>query len=126
MSRLLVTTGRKPKGRGGLIRRSRSDRMVRSGPVWAGGSDRNEVRPGREIDTMSVGVPREVKSDEYRVAMLPVGAEELTLSGHTVLVEAGAGLGSGLADAQYEAAGARIVAEPGPIWAEADLVVKVK
>jgi alanine dehydrogenase len=75
---------------------------------------------------MIVGVPREVKSDEYRVAMLPVGAEELTLAGHTVLIEKGAGLGSGLGDDQYAAAGATIVSEASTIWAEADLIVKVK
>ncbi|MHB1560602.1 MAG: alanine dehydrogenase [Isosphaeraceae bacterium] len=75
---------------------------------------------------MIVGVPREVKSDEYRVAMLPVGAEELTQAGHTVLVEAGAGLGSGIADAQYEAAGATIVPTAAEIWSASDLVVKVK
>ncbi len=75
---------------------------------------------------MIVGVPREIKSDEYRVAMLPVGAEELTQAGHTVLVEAGAGLGSGIADGQYEAAGATIVTEAAEIWSAADLVVKVK
>ncbi len=75
---------------------------------------------------MIVGVPREIKSDEYRVAMLPVGAEELTQAGHSVLVEAGAGLGSGIADAQYEAAGATIVAAADDIWSAADLVVKVK
>jgi alanine dehydrogenase len=75
---------------------------------------------------MIVGVPKEVKSDEYRVAMLPVGAEELTAAGHTVLVEAGAGNGSGLPDAQYEAAGATIVADAAEIWRRADLVVKVK
>ena len=74
---------------------------------------------------MIVGVPREVKSDEYRVALLPVGAEELTLAGHTVLVEAGAGLGSGIVDALYEAVGAQIVAVEN-VWARADLVVKVK
>ena len=59
---------------------------------------------------MIVGVPKEIKSDEYRVAMLPVGAEELTAAGHTVLIEAGAGTGSGIARAQYAAAGATIVA----------------
>jgi alanine dehydrogenase len=75
---------------------------------------------------MIVGVPREIKSDEYRVAMLPVGVEELTQAGHTVLIEAGAGTGSGIADSQYEAVGATIVAEAGEIWSAADLVVKVK
>jgi alanine dehydrogenase len=75
---------------------------------------------------MIVGAPKEVKSDEYRVALLPVGAEELSAAGHTVLVESGAGLGSGIPDALYEAAGATIVAEASEIWKRADLVVKVK
>ncbi len=75
---------------------------------------------------MIVGVPKEIKSDEYRVAILPVGAEELSLAGHTVLIEAGAGQGSGIADTQYHLAGATIVADAGPIWSDADLVVKVK
>jgi alanine dehydrogenase len=75
---------------------------------------------------MIVGVPREVKPDEYRVAMLPVGAEELTHAGHSVLIEAGAGLGSGITDSEYEAAGATLVAEAAEIWSAADLVVKVK
>ncbi len=75
---------------------------------------------------MIVGVPREVKSDEYRVAMLPVGAEELTAAGHTVLVEVGAGTGSGIADNLYEAAGAKLVAEAASIWQQADMIVKVK
>lgn len=75
---------------------------------------------------MIVGVPREIKSDEYRVAMLPVGVEELTQGGHTVLIEAGAGMGSGIADSQYEAVGGTIVSEAGEIWSAADMVVKVK
>lgn len=75
---------------------------------------------------MIVGVPKEVKTDEYRVAMLPVGAEELTAAGHTVLFEAGAGQGSGIADAQYASAGATLTDGPDPIWAKADLIVKVK
>ena len=75
---------------------------------------------------MVVGVPREVKSDEYRVALLPVGAEMLTEAGHLALVEAGAGLGSGIPDAAYEAAGARIVANAAEVWGAAELVVKVK
>lgn len=75
---------------------------------------------------MIVGVPREIKADEYRVAMLPVGAEELTTAGHTVLIEAGAGTGSGIADAQYAAAGATVVERAEGVWSGADLVVKVK
>lgn len=73
-----------------------------------------------------VGVPREIKADEYRVAMLPVGVEELTAAGHRVLVERRAGLGSGIMNEQYEAHGAEIVDNAADIWAEADLIVKVK
>ncbi|MDB5350861.1 MAG: alanine dehydrogenase [Planctomycetota bacterium] len=75
---------------------------------------------------MIVGVPKEIKSDEYRVAMLPVGAEELTTAGHTVLFESGAGLGSGISDAQYSAAGATIVESAATIWGRAEMIVKVK
>jgi alanine dehydrogenase len=72
---------------------------------------------------MIVGVPKEIKPDEYRVAMLPVGAEELSSAGHTVLIETGAGQGSGIADAEYAAAGGTIVAEAEEIWSRAELVV---
>ena len=75
---------------------------------------------------MIFGVPREVKSDEYRVALIPVGAEELRRAGHRVLVQTGAGLGSGIADERYAASGAEIVADAATIWKTADLVVKVK
>src|SRR5256714_15223288 len=73
-----------------------------------------------------VGVPKEIKADEYRVAMIPVGVEELTKAGHTVLIQAGAGLGSGISDEQYAAHGAEIVPSAGAIWGRADVVVKVK
>src|SRR5438105_2558016 len=75
---------------------------------------------------MIIGVPKEIKSDEYRVAMIPVGALELTRAGHRMLVEAGAGQGSGIADEQYEQNGAEIVSSADEIWKRADLVVKVK
>ena len=75
---------------------------------------------------MKVGVPKEIKSDEYRVAMLPVGVLELTHAGHTVLIEAGAGQGSGIADLAYADSGATIVTDAAEIWAEAELIVKVK
>ncbi len=75
---------------------------------------------------MIVGVPREIKADEYRVGMLPVGVEELTSRGHQVLVEAGAGLGSGLADHSYLNAGATLVADGREVYGRADLIVKVK
>ncbi len=75
---------------------------------------------------MIVGVPCEVKQDEYRVAMLPVGVEELTRAGHQVLVQAGAGVGSGIPDEQYAENGAKIVQRASEIFGQADLVVKVK
>lgn len=75
---------------------------------------------------MIIGVPSEIKEDEYRVAMLPVGVEELVHRGHRVLVQAGAGLGSGIADHDYLAAGAEMVAGPEAIFGQADLIVKVK
>lgn len=75
---------------------------------------------------MLIGVPREVKTDEYRVAMLPVGVEELTHGGHKVLVESGAGVGSGITDEMYAANGATIVSSAAEVWTAADLIVKVK
>jgi alanine dehydrogenase len=75
---------------------------------------------------MLIGVPKEIKQDEYRVAMLPVGVEELSRAGHRVLVERGAGLGSGIPDDQYAIHGAEIVAGPEEVFSQADLVVKVK
>ena len=75
---------------------------------------------------MIIGVPREIKQDEYRVAMIPVGVEDLTQAGHRVLVERGAGTGSGIADALYEENGAEIVETAAEVFAQADLVIKVK
>src|SRR5215207_4015196 len=74
---------------------------------------------------MNVGVPREIKSDEYRVALTPAGALELTSSGHSVLIEQGAGAGSAFRDADYEGVGARI-GSVDEVWAESELVLKVK
>jgi alanine dehydrogenase len=73
-----------------------------------------------------IGVPTEVKDDEYRVALTPAGARELGEHGHEVLIETQAGEGSAIADAAYEAQGVRIVPDAETIWAEADLVLKVK
>jgi alanine dehydrogenase len=75
---------------------------------------------------MIVGVAKEIKTDEYRVAMIPVGVEELTRSGHRVLIQTGAGQGSGISDEQYAGNGAEIVPTAAAVWHEADLVVKVK
>ncbi|TWU19124.1 alanine dehydrogenase [Allorhodopirellula heiligendammensis] len=75
---------------------------------------------------MRIGVPTEVKSDEYRIAMLPVGAEELTARGHEVLIQSGAGAGSGMTDDEYRVAGATIVETAAELFAASDMIVKVK
>jgi alanine dehydrogenase len=75
---------------------------------------------------MIVGVPREVKEDEYRVAMLPVGVEELVARGHRVIMQSNAGIGSGLADHDYLKAGAEMVATGADVFERAELIIKVK
>lgn len=75
---------------------------------------------------MIVGVPKEIKEQEQRVALLPSGAQQLVRQGHTVLVEKNAGFGSGYPDEDYRQAGAEIVGGPDDLFARADLVVKVK
>jgi alanine dehydrogenase len=77
-------------------------------------------------DKMLVGVPKEIKDSEYRVGLVPSTVRELTLKGHRVLIEKGAGLGAGLADDAYVAAGAEIAATADRVFAEAELIVKVK
>jgi len=75
---------------------------------------------------MKVGVPTEIKTDEYRVALTPVGVRELTERGHDVIVQAGAGEGSAIDDVRYEAQGARIAPDAPAVFAEAELILKVK
>ncbi|MBM3288986.1 MAG: alanine dehydrogenase [Candidatus Hydrogenedentes bacterium] len=75
---------------------------------------------------MIVGVPKEIKPGENRVAILPSGVAAFAAHGHEVLVERGAGVGSGIPDAQYRVAGAHIVAGAKGVWERAELVVKVK
>ncbi|GGM61152.1 alanine dehydrogenase [Longimycelium tulufanense] len=75
---------------------------------------------------MKVGVPREVKNHEYRVAITPAGVLELVRHGHEVFVEQGAGQGSSISDAEYTAAGARILPTADEVWGTTDLVLKVK
>jgi len=75
---------------------------------------------------MKVGVPKEVKNHEYRVALTPVGVHELVQNGHEVLVEKDAGSGSLIPDAEYVAAGATMVDEADDVWGTADMVLKVK
>ena len=75
---------------------------------------------------MRVGVPKEIKVQEYRVGLTPMAVREYAAAGHEVLVETGAGAGIGAADAAYEAAGARIAATAAEVFAAADMIVKVK
>jgi alanine dehydrogenase len=75
---------------------------------------------------MIVGVPSEIKPDEYRVAITPAGVRELSARGHEVLIQAGAGAGSAMADEQFAAQGARIVPDARAVFSEAELVLKVK
>ena len=75
---------------------------------------------------MVIGVPREIKNNEFRVGVVPAGVEELVRDGHRVMVETGAGLGSGVSDEQYRVAGAEIATDAAAVWGNADLVMKVK
>ncbi|AUI52145.1 alanine dehydrogenase [Arthrobacter crystallopoietes] len=75
---------------------------------------------------MRVGVPREVKNNEFRVAITPSGVHELTLAGHEVLVETGAGNGSSITNEDYAAAGATVLGSADETWARAEMVLKVK
>jgi alanine dehydrogenase len=75
---------------------------------------------------VKIAVPREIKNHEYRVALTPAGVHELTTHGHDVFVEAGAGLGSAITDEEYLAAGAKVLAKAEDVWAEGEMVMKVK
>src|SRR5512143_3110388 len=75
---------------------------------------------------MIIGLPKEIKEQEYRVALLPSGAYQLIRRGHSVVVERGAGTGAGYLDAEYEQAGATLTDSHAAVFEKADLVVKVK
>lgn len=75
---------------------------------------------------MIIGVPKEIKTAEHRVALVPAGAETLVADGHTVLIEAGAGDGSGFPDDLYARAGATLVPHAAEVWGQAELILKVK
>jgi alanine dehydrogenase len=75
---------------------------------------------------MIIGVPKEIKTDEYRVALTPAGAHELVAHGHEVLVEKSAGVGSAIADSDFVSAGARIIDSADDLWAASDMILKVK
>lgn len=75
---------------------------------------------------MKIGIPKEIKTNENRISLVPAGAEALVTAGHQVLVEQGAGIGSGFTDEQYTAVGGGIAPDADAVWANADLIVKVK
>src|SRR4051812_33063241 len=91
-----------------------SDRLPAGGPM--------SVRS----TNVKVGVPKEVKNHEYRVAITPIGVHELSAHGHEVFVEKGAGVGSQIEDSEFEAAGAKILDSADEVWGTAELVLKVK
>src|SRR5262249_1362100 len=97
----------------GFAPRPRSKRSRRRGTMGIG-------------ELMKIGVPREVKNHEYRVAITPAGVHELVRDGHEVFIEAGAGEGSSLPDEDFTAAGAKIFKSADDVWGTADLVLKVK
>src|SRR3954466_8287673 len=75
---------------------------------------------------MKIGVPKEIKTNENRIALVPAGAEALVANGHSVLIETGAGIGSGFADSVYTAVGAKIAPDVGTVWKDSDMIMKVK
>jgi alanine dehydrogenase len=81
---------------------------------------------GRAGESMRVGVPKEIKSEEYRVGLVPSSVRELVAAGHSVTVEHGAGAGISADDEDYQRAGATIAASARDVFADADMIVKVK
>ena len=135
----IVSTARAGR-RGGAAARARADRRhaarcrpsAASIPTTCSRSSSGAAARSRSTATarqrarVKVGVPTEIKADEYRVALTPAGVRELTERGHEVLIQAGAGEGSAIADADYEAQGARIVPDAEAVFGEAELILKVK
>jgi len=77
-------------------------------------------------DNMKIGVPKEIKTNENRIALVPAGAESLIGAGHSVLIEVGAGIGSGFPDEAYTAVGAKIAPNAAAVWKDSDMIMKVK
>src|SRR5262249_2634263 len=131
----LLCRGRRPDGAETAGRRGDRNRAGagrRARVLAARARGRQDPRrappvPAREVGfaRMKIGVAREIKADEYRVALTPAGARELVQGGHDVLVEAGAGEGSSFADDAYQAVGARIVSVD-EVWEGSELLLKVK
>src|SRR6185312_7477347 len=113
---------RRPRRAAGAARRDRGREDAR-GPAPAAPPAR--IAAGISFAAVRIGVAKEIKADEYRVALTPAGALELVNAGHQVQVEAGAGVGSSFPDEAYERVGARI-ASVDEVWERSDLVLKVK
>src|SRR5689334_18356835 len=108
-----------------MLRRARS---IRSGgrSAGVGGINGSRMRARKGDPRMRIGVPTEIKDNEYRVGMTPAGASVLTFDGHEVFVQAGAGNGSGFSDDEYKGAGAKILADADGVYDQAEMIVKVK
>ncbi len=100
--------------------------MASASALGAEGPGFESRLPDHKEDKMIVGIPKEIKQDEYRVAIVPAGVEALVKRGHKVLIEKGSGLGSGIGDEEYKRAGADIVNSHRKIFDRAGLILKVK
>jgi alanine dehydrogenase len=87
---------------------------------------REEIQLKLEDNEMKIGVPKEIKTNENRIALVPAGAEALIAAGHSVLVQQGAGEGSGFSDSDYTAVGAKIAPDAATVWADSEMIMKVK
>ena len=87
---------------------------------------REEIQLKLEDNEMKIGVPKEIKTNENRIALVPAGAEALIAAGHSVLVQQGGGEGSGFSDSDYTAVGAKIAPDAAAVWADSDMIMKVK
>ena len=113
----LTATGEARQSRPSIDSPGRPDGVATAATGW-----RRELRE----EHVRIGVPKEVKNHEYRVAITPIGVHELVAHGHEVFVEKDAGVGSQIDDAEYVAAGATIVDTADDVWGEAEMVLKVK
>src|SRR6185437_7398914 len=120
---------RRDRGGGGGVLRARAadDRPAGAGPIGeARRRGRIHHRATNLRGPMLIGVPKEIKTNENRIALVPAGAEALGAAGHMVFIEAGAGLGSGFPDDAYTAVGATILASAEEVWQRAEMIMKVK
>jgi len=93
---------------------------------FTGRKDDSQYSNWSEGDRMIIGIPREIKDKEYRVAVAPAGVNTLTNAGHEVVIEQGAGVGSNISDADFESAGAQILASAREVFSRAEMIIKVK